>query len=208
MNENPVVQVVLIGLLLLVVGFLLMTRVFSAGDETSTSTEGAETSPEAADAVADAEAADASAATGAAEAGAGAPPTAASGTIPGEFAAGPGLPGALVTAYERGDTVVLLVTRATGTDDRRMRAIVNGFRGHDGVAVFTTTAKYASDYARITEGVDLDRTPALVVISPKDVSEGPVPEASVSYAYRSSESVAQAIRDAGYKGPQLPYHPK
>jgi hypothetical protein len=34
-----------------------------------------------------------------------------------------------------------------------------------------------------------------------------VPTASVSYGFQSSQSVAQAVIDAGYKGKTLDYHP-
>jgi len=209
MNESPVVQVVMIGLLAIVAGFLLFTRVLSGEEsappaDSATATGGAEASPEVAEAVADAAASDSAAAAGVAAAGA----AVAAGAAPGEFVAGPGLPEAVVAAHDAGETVVLLVTRSTGTDDQKMRAIVQNFRAHPGVAVFMSTAKNAAEYARITEGVDLDRVPALIVVSPPSASRGELPEASVSYAYRSAESVEQAIRDAGYKGPRLPYHPE
>ena len=34
-----------------------------------------------------------------------------------------------------------------------------------------------------------------------------VPTASVSYGFRSSQSIAQAVIDAGYQGKTLDYHP-
>ena len=34
-----------------------------------------------------------------------------------------------------------------------------------------------------------------------------LPEASISYGLRGPESVDQALKDAHYKGKQLPFHP-
>ena len=57
------------------------------------------------------------------------------------------------------------------------------------------------------EAVGLNRVPALVVVRPKDVAGAP-PQAQVSYGFRSSQSVVQAVRDALYKGKDdVPYHP-
>jgi hypothetical protein len=57
--------------------------------------------------------------------------------------------------------------------------------------------------------VDVNRVPALVVIEPKRATDGGMPEASVSYGFRSAESVLQAIRDAGYRGRKnLPSYPE
>ena len=47
---------------------------------------------------------------------------------------------------------------------------------------------------------------ALVVVSPKHLKRT-VPTASVSYGFQSPQSVAQAVIDAGYKGPTVDYHP-
>jgi hypothetical protein len=61
-------------------------------------------------------------------------------------------------------------------------------------------------YATISQGVEVNRTPALVVIRPKHLSKG-VPSASVQYGFRSPASVEQAVIDAEYKGPTVEYHP-
>jgi hypothetical protein len=74
--------------------------------------------------------------------------------------------------------------------------------------VFVTRAKDVARYSRITQGVGVDRAPALVVVRPRKES-GPVPEAQVSYGFRSSQSVVQAVHDALYQGPDdLPYSPR
>ena len=96
-----------------------------------------------------------------------------------------------------------------GIDDRELKAIVEQVRSREGVAVFATEVKGVADYSRITGGVDLDRTPALVVIRPEKLNDGPMPTAVVSYGFRGARSVEQALDDALYKGPtDLPYYPK
>ena len=111
-------------------------------------------------------------------------------------------------AYEDGDAVVLLITKDRGVDDQRIRADVERLRGQPDVAVFTTRASDVADYSRITEGVNVDRAPALVVIRPKRYSDGSMPTATVSYGFRNDESVQQAVDDALYPGrTDLPFYP-
>lgn len=206
-NENPIIQVVVIGILVLVVGFMLVNGVFSRGEPEPAATDatpaggavatGPGATPEATEALEPA-----------ATEGAAAPEGSLAEPAPAGFAAGPGLPAPVVAAYERGDTVVLLVTRRTGIEDRRMRSAVDSLAGRGDIAVFKTVAKHVAEYSRIAQGVDLDRVPALIALSPRDASDGPMPAAAVSYGYRGLESVEQAIRDAGYDGPALPYHPR
>ena len=74
------------------------------------------------------------------------------------------------------------------------------------VATFVVPASRIARYAAIAQGADVNRVPALVVVSPKRV-DAAIPKASVSYGYQSPESVEQAVIDAGYKGRTLPYHP-
>jgi hypothetical protein len=74
------------------------------------------------------------------------------------------------------------------------------------VAAFIAPASQVSRYASVTEGVGVNRVPALVVIRPKHLHQT-VPTASVSYGFQSGESIVQAVIDAGYKGPTLAYHP-
>ena len=76
-----------------------------------------------------------------------------------------------------------------------------------GVSVFTAPAKNVARYSRITQGVGVNRVPALVVVRPRHVSGG-VPQAQVSYGFRDSQSVVQAVKDALYEGrDDVPYHP-
>jgi hypothetical protein len=202
-NSNPVVQVVLVGVLLVVVGFLLMTGVFNREEPAPAPTDGTATT--------ESGAVDSTAApTAPTDPTATEDPTATAPTPVSEtsrFVTGPGLPESVVDAYNRGDTIVLLVTRRPGIEDRRMQETVEGLDGPS-LSVFTTVAKHVARYSRVASGVDLDRVPALIVLSPKSDTKGQNPRASVSYGYRGPDSVRQAIRDAGYDGPKLPYHPR
>lgn len=221
-NENPLVQVVIIGVLVVIVGFLFMTRLSGGkkpGSEdpaAATATEGT-VAPITADpgaAPADATATDPAAAPDAAVTDPAAAGTAAPAPAPapvGEtgFVAGPGLPEKVVSAYDAGKTVVLLVVRQNGIDDRKVVAALALVGGENNTALFVTRAKGIAKYSRITQGVEVERVPAIVVIRPKKYADGGLPEASVSYGYRGPQSIAQAVRDANYGGrSDLPYYPE
>lgn len=203
-NENPVVQVVLVGFLAIVVVFIFMTRVLGGSEPAPTAT----TTPTAATAAPGAEGI---AQPGAAPIGSGDPaaiaprPTAPAAET--GFTAGPGLPKDVVRAYESGDAVVLLISKKDGIEDKRLREDVEQLRGLENATVFSTDSRTVARYSRIAQGVDLDRVPALVVIKPRRLTGPGLPEASVTYGFRTPQSVAQAVRDALYKGRELPYHP-
>jgi hypothetical protein len=98
--------------------------------------------------------------------------------------------------------------RPGATDDRLVRGSVESLSSDQQVAVFVADAKHVARYSRITQGVGVDRTPALVVIRPHKES-GAVPQAQVSYGFRDSQSVVQAVHDALYSGrDNLPYSPR
>ena len=217
LNENPLVQAGLIGVLALAVGLMLLMQM-GGSSESEPEAPAAEPPPTAATP------ADAAAATAPADPASGAPTTPApvdpaTGAVaaPGtstpaptteaaEFTAGPGLPEDVADAYEQGKVVVLLIVDDDGIDDRKVRVMVEALRARPDAAVFVTDD--AARYSRITEGVDVDRTPALVIVRPKSLTDGPIPTAVVSYGFRGDHSVEQAYTDALYKGPaNLPYHP-
>jgi hypothetical protein len=215
-NENPLVQAALIGVLALVVGLMLLLRMGGSSDsaETAATDPASATATEPAAATATdpaaaspAGAASADPASGAAASG-GSSPVPAAGTETTDFKAGPGLPKEVADAYDEGKAVVLLVVDEHGIDDQELEVMVDALRSRPDAAVFVTKVDGASRYSRITEGVDVDRTPALVVVRPKSLTEGPMPTAVVSYGFRGAGSVRQALKDALYKGPQdLPYYP-
>ncbi len=201
-NDNPVVQVVLLGILGIVVAFLFMTRVM--GQEESSSSDSATPAPTAAGAVPAPSTPDpAVAADPAAAAPVAGVPVASTG-----FEAGPGLPESVVSAHEAGDVVALLVVNRKGTEDKRLEAQVEDrLQGRNDTSVFVVEAKDVARYSRIAEGVNLDRVPALVVVEPRRQVEGDLPGATISYGFRGPESVEQTVLDVLYDGKELPYHP-
>ncbi len=121
-------------------------------------------------------------------------------------AAAPPLPRPVLDAWQANKTLVLLFVRDGGIDDRLVKLATDGLSGFRDAAIFVVPAAEIARYAAITEGVGVDRVPALVVVTPKHLKKT-VPTASVSYGFQSAQSVAQAVIDAGYKGPAVDYHP-
>ncbi|MGE5282613.1 MAG: hypothetical protein ACM3N0_09905 [Chloroflexota bacterium] len=185
LNDNPLAQVALVGVLLVFVALFLMGGSGGGGGAEKEGEEGGATP-------------------------AAAPVEAGSPTDlppPGTGAgAPPPLPPAVTSAYEAGDTVVLLFVRDGGIDDRRVTRAVDSLSSLADVATFVVPASQIARYAAIAQGADVNRVPALVVVSPKSVDRG-APKASVHYGFQSFESVEQAVIDARYKGGTLPYHP-
>ena len=130
-NENPVVQAGLVGVLALAVGLMLLMRTGGSGEDTAT-TDAAATQAVAAgtpesDASATATATPATPAPTDPATGAAAPatPDAAAATgAPTDFKPGPGLPADLVNAYDDGKAVALMIFNDDGIDDRELKAIV------------------------------------------------------------------------------------
>lgn len=115
-------------------------------------------------------------------------------------------PAQVIQAWDSGATVALLFVRDGGIDDRLVRETTENLSGFPGVVTFVVSASEIARYSAITGGVGVERVPALVVMTPKDLSKG-VPTASVHFGFQSRQAVVQAIVDAGYKGPTLDYHP-
>jgi hypothetical protein len=212
-NENRTVQLAVLGGLLLVVGLFLVMRMGKkeeapppatapvAGSSVSTGT----TSPSTAGA--STATSPTAGATAAAPVTTGATVTASPTTVsPDALVPGPGLPRPVISAWNHGDAVVLLIAKGGATDDRLVRSSVEAL-SEPGVAVFVADAGRIARYSRITQGVGVDRVPALVVVRPKRLSGG-TPQATVSYGFRDSQSVVQAVDDALYSGKDdLPYSP-
>jgi hypothetical protein len=118
----------------------------------------------------------------------------------------PPMPAPVASAYDSGDTVVLLVVHDGGIDDKLVKSAAQQLRTRPGVSLFVVPVKQISRYAAITLGADVQQVPALLVMKPRDVSEG-VSQASVDYGFQTSQSVVQAVIDAGYDGPEATYHP-
>ena len=209
-NNNPIVQIAVLGGLALIVAVFFMMNM-KKGSSDSGSTDSSAAAPPVASSAPPTSTppatAGAAAAPGAAGSAPALPPT--SGSVsPDALVPGPGLPRPVITAWKRGDTVVLLVVRPHGIDDRLVRSSVRSLSGDPGVAVFVSRADKVARYSRITQGVALSQAPALLVVRPKRVS-GSVPEAQVSYGFRDSQGVVQAVHDAVYSGKDnLPYSPR
>lgn len=208
LNENPAMQAVFIGLLVLVVGYMMYSRVINRP------------TPEAAPATPTAEAgtATAAAAPEATDPAATIDSTAAVAPVPGapaisggaeSFKPGPGLPEDVVSAYDADKVVVLLIVRGPGIDDQIVERASESLRSRDDVALFVVKAADIARYSRITRGLDVNRTPALVVLRPKRLTQGPLPTATVTYGAQSAATVDQQVRDALYTGRNdLPTHPE
>ena len=191
-NSNPLAQAAVIGVLLLAVGFFVLS---SGGGEEET-----EPAAEATVSVAGTEEA---VTEEPAEAGSLSDALTAVGQAGAEL---PAPPREVLDAYRDNSTVVLLFVRDGGIDDRQVKLATEALSGFGDASVFIVPAAEIARYAAITGGVGVDRVPALVVVTPKDLKKV-VPTASVSYGFQSHESVAQAVIDAGYEGPTVDYHP-
>ncbi len=190
LNDNPMAQVALVGILLVLAAVFLLGK---AGGGESEEEEGGSA------------AADAAVAAVAAELEAGQQPLRlpAPGTGPGSV---PAPPRAVVDAVDAGNTVAILFVRDGGIDDRLVTEAVGRLDAIGGVATFVVPAHRLFRYVAIAQGVDLSRVPALVVIRPKSLSHRYDP-ASVHYGFQSAQAVVQAVVDARYHGGTLPYHP-
>jgi hypothetical protein len=215
LNDNPVVQIGALAALALLVGFLLITRMSHKGSESATATTATDSSVASTAPTASPSDTSSTATSSAAPDATAAPaptvPSASAGAVAptGGFVAGPGLPASVVHAYRANEVVVLLVVRRNGIDDEAVKAGAEAIGGPSKVALFVTNAGHIARYSRIAAGVSVDRVPALIVLRPRKLTDGGIPEATVSYGFRGVESVAQAVRDATYKGPtDLPYYPK
>ena len=189
LNDNPMAQVALVGVLLVVAAVFLLGKMGGSEEE-----EG-EGSP----------AADAAVAAVASELEAGQQPL--SLPPPGSgLGAAPAPPRAVVDAFDAGETVAILFVRDGGIDDKLVTGAVDRLDAIGGVATFVVPERQLVRYVSIAQGVDLNRVPALVVIRPKRLNHGYDP-ASVTYGFQSSQSIVQAVVDARYHGGTLPYHP-
>lgn len=215
LNDNPTVQIAVIGVLVLVVGlFLMMSVRKKSGSETSS---GSSANPAASSSLAGGTTTPVTvspdgtpaASTGTPSVGASAALPAPAATVtPDALIPGPGLPRDVVAAWKGGDAIALLIVRGGGIDDRLVRNSVKSLAENSDVTVFVARAKDVARYSRITQGVGVDQAPALVVVRPRSES-GSVPQAQVSYGFRNSQSVVQAVHDALYTGrDNLPYSPR
>jgi hypothetical protein len=207
LNENPIAQVALVGVLVVLGAFFFISQ--GGGEEE----EAAAPPTEATVAVAGTSATGtATAATpgeaveGAVESAIGAVGEAGVSAAAPTAVPTPPPPAPVTEAYESGKTVVLLIVHDDGIDDELVERASAQLASFPEVALFIVPVKQIARYAAITVGLDVNRVPALVVMRPKRLSGG-TPQATVDYGFQTSQSVAQAVEDASYDGPEATYHP-
>lgn len=204
-NNNPVAQVAVLGGLAILVGLFFMMNMKGGSSSSGSTAPSAASTPATSSPPATGAG---TAAPGSSSATPAAPPTTSGSVSPEALVPGPGLPKPVISAWKKGHTVVLLVVRQGGIDDRLVRNSVESLSSEPAVSVFVTRATHVARYSRITQGVGVSQAPALVVVRPKRVS-GSVPEAQVSYGFRDAQGVVQAVHDAVYSGKDnLPYSPR
>lgn len=196
LNSNPLAQLAVVGVLLLGTAFFFLSSSGGGEEEegeapaaTETTVGVTGTAPEET-----------------AEAGAGESLSSALAAVGQSAAADRPLPRPVLEAWDADRTLVLLFVRDGGIDDRLVATSTASLAAFPEATVFVVPAAKISRYAAITEGVGVDRVPALVVVRPKSLKKT-VPTASVSYGFQSPQSIAQAVIDAGYEGKTLDYHP-
>jgi hypothetical protein len=178
LNENPVAQIALIGVLVLVAAWFLLLRP-SGGS--SGSGGGAEAAAEPIEQV--------------------------SATSAITAPAGRRLPAKVDAAYKHGDTVALLIYRRGGIDDKVLRVESRVIKGMPGVAFFAAPTDKVARYSAITGPVGVNRAPALVVVRSRKQNHGAPAPATVTYGFQGPAQVRQAVIDAGYTGKQGSYAP-
>jgi hypothetical protein len=189
LNENPMAQIALVGVLLVLAAVFMLGKMGGGSEEE----EGGSA------------AADAAVAAVAAELEAGQQPLRlpAPGSGPGAVAPPPR---AVVDAVDAGQVVAILFVRDGGIDDKLATEAVDQLNAIGGVATFVVPVHQLVRWVSIAQGVDLNRVPALVVIRRENLSHQYNP-ASVHYGFQTAQSVVQAVVDARYHSGTLPYHP-
>jgi hypothetical protein len=201
LNSNPIAQVALVGVLLVLAGFFVLSTMGGGEEkpeEATTSTTATLATPEGTASV--------TASLTTPTEGVTAPSTSVPALPPGAASAVPPPPHAVTAAFAANRMVVLLFVRDGGIDDQMVHAAVDRLSSMPNVSTFVVPADRIARYATIAQGAAVDRVPALVVLRPRRLDHG-VATASVHYGFQSPESVVQAVVDAGYKGHTLDYHP-
>jgi hypothetical protein len=191
LNENPMAQVALVGVLLVVAAVFLLGKMGGGSEEEGESGESSAATAAVASAASELEAGGQSIQLPAPGSGPGSPPAP---------------PRAVVSAFNAGDTVAILFVRDGGIDDHLVAEAVQRLEGMSRVATFVVPTHQLARWVSIAQGVDLNRVPALLVIRPKHLDHG-YDATSVHYGFQSAESIVQAVVDARYRGGTLAYHP-
>ena len=218
LNENPMVQLAVIGVCAVAFAVILFTSVLKKDDTSAPTTTSATPATASTTAAPSSDpAASSSSATPAPSGSAAAPapvspdtsavtPPVAGGSAADGLLPSKGLPENLLVAFAKNQTIALLVVDPKGLADKQLEQFTDTLRARDDVELFVVNVRDIAKYARVTAGVSVSRTPALVVIRPRKLT-GSVPTATVSYGFRGPRSVNQAVDDALYKGKQVPSYP-
>lgn len=185
LNENPLAQVALVGVLLLAAVFLFIKPFGGGGEESEAGSEAVTAAP--ASPELDLEAA-------------APPPPSGTPRVPSNR-----LPAPVRDAIVAGQTTALLIVKRDGIDDRKVEEVVEDLSARSDVSTFVVPIDEVARYTAVTQPVDLQRSPALIMVQPQ--GSGRPPKAAVSYGFQTIESAVQAVVDAKYRGPELPYHP-
>ena len=218
LNENPMVQIAVIGICAVAFAVILFTSVLKKDDTSAPTTTSATPATANTTAAPSSDpAASSSSATPAPSGSAAAPapvspdtsavtPPVAGGSAADGLLPSKGLPENLLVAFAKNQTIALLVVDPKGLADKQLEQFTDTLQARDDVELFVVNVRDIAKYARVTAGVSVSRTPALVVIRPRKLT-GSVPTATVSYGFRGPRSVNQAVDDALYKGKQVPSYP-
>jgi len=202
LNENPVAQIALLGVLAIVVGYLVLSKM--GGGEESSSSEGATSSVES---IAPTESTEISTGSTGGETVGTAPQIAAATSSVVAPASRP-LPHKVGVAYKDNKIVAVLLVRDGGVDDHIVRRATKMLEGNSHIALFSAKAKHVARFAALTGPLGVNRVPALIVVRPKHLNDGGPAPASVTYGLNSGTGIRQTIREAVYKGPHLTYAPQ
>jgi hypothetical protein len=203
LNENPIAQIALLGVLAVVVGYLVISKM--GGGEESASTE----SPTGVvESTAPAESIEVSGGGSTSGEPVGTAPEIAAATSSMAAPTGHPLPHKVDVAYKKNKIIVVLLVRDGAVDDHVVRRATHMLHGNPHVALFSAKAKHVARFSALTGPLGVDRVPALIVIRPKKLNNGGPAPASVTYGLNSQTGIRQTIREAVYKGPHLTYAPQ
>ena len=211
LNENPMVQLAVLGVGGILLAILLISSLSGGGSsssETAADDPAATATPAPAPATADpatATPAPDATATATPETTTTAPP-ADSGSADGLLPSA-GLPEDVLVAYAKNQAIALLVIDPKAVSDKQVAQYSDVLKSRKDVEYFEVKSKDIADYARITQGVSISRTPSLIVIRPRDKTEG-APTAVVVEGFRDADSIETALEDALYSGPDEPSYPE
>lgn len=212
LNENPMVQIAVIGIAAVAFAMLLFTTVLKGEepvppdqDPAALATEAGLSDPAAAQ-VAEPPVTDPAATVDPAAAPVTPVPPSGSAQSADGLLPSKGLPEDLLVAFARDKAIALLVVEPRAAATKKVEEFTRALKSKADIEVFVVKTKDIARYSRITTGVAVTQTPALVVVRPRKLTDN-VPTASVSYGFRGPKSVTQALDDALFEGKQVTNYP-